>query len=84
MVAIKVTMVPHEHVVYTTGQVVDRDICPTRNSNTPTAPTLQLRMVLGMMCLMVHAAKTLRECPRTRIHTGPYERRAEGEHPLLC
>ena len=33
MVAIRVTMVPHEHVVYTTGQVVDRDICPSRNSN---------------------------------------------------
>jgi hypothetical protein len=33
MVAIRATMVPHEHVVYTTGQVVDRDICPSRNSN---------------------------------------------------
>jgi len=30
-------MVPHEHVVYTTGQVVDGNICPSRNSNcTPT------------------------------------------------
>ena len=26
------TMVPHEHVVYTTGQTVDQDICPSRIS----------------------------------------------------
>jgi hypothetical protein len=25
----------------------------------------------------------LRECPRTCINTGPYERLAEGEHSLL-
>jgi hypothetical protein len=29
------------------------------------------------------ASCALRECPRTRINTGPYERLAEGEHSLL-
>jgi hypothetical protein len=27
--------------------------------------------------------ESLRECPRTRINTGAYERLAEGEHSLL-
>jgi hypothetical protein len=27
--------------------------------------------------------ESLRECARTRINTGPYERLAEGEHSLL-
>jgi hypothetical protein len=84
MVAIRVTMVPHEHVVYTTGQVVDRDICPSRNFNCIHSTAADGTWHDVPLWCMRHAAKTLRECPRTRIHTGPYERRAEGEHPLLC